>query len=216
MLSIRNLVVFTSLACGALILFLLLGSPVAAGASKMLASSAFVAIAIRGGATRSLFGRLVLLGLLLSWCGDAFLIGTSRSAFQLGLVAFLLAHLSYIGAFVARGISLGWFALVALPVAVVAIAVSWWLTPYLAPDLVVPVRLYTVVISLMLISAAATHGRKSSPYIIAGAALFFLSDLSVAALRLVETEFPTYVWGLPLYYGGQVLLALGASQSRSH
>lgn len=216
MLSIRNLGLVTALACSALVLFLLLGIPLAAGLSKMIASSAFVAIAIRGGAMRSLFGRLVLAGLLLSWCGDAFLIGASQNAFLLGLTAFLLAHLSYVGAFVARGISLKWFALSALPVSLLAIAVSVWLAPHIAPALGVPVRLYTIVIGLMLISAAGTHGRLPSPCIIGGAILFFLSDLSVAALRVVATEFPTYVWGLPLYYGGQVLLALGASQSRSH
>ena len=52
--------------------------------------------------------------------------------------------------------------------------------------------------------------------VVAGAVMFFLSDLSVAALRLVQTDFPTYVWGLPLYYAGQVCLALSTSQSRSH
>jgi hypothetical protein len=52
--------------------------------------------------------------------------------------------------------------------------------------------------------------------ILTGAVLFFLSDLSVAALRLVQTDLPTYTWGLPLYYAGQVCLALSTSQSRSH
>ncbi len=214
--SIAGLVILTAVACAALVLFLLLGYPLAAGVSKMLASSGFLAIAIRAGALGSLFGRLILAGLLLSWCGDAALIGRSQTAFLLGLVAFLVAHLAYIGAFVARGIDLKWASLTALPVALVAVAVSWWLTPHIAPWLNVPVRAYTVAISLMLICAAGTHGRAASMYILAGAALFFLSDLSVAALRLVETEFPTYVWGLPFYYGGQVLLALAVSQSRSH
>ena len=49
-----------------------------------------------------------------------------------------------------------------------------------------------------------------------GAVLFFLSDLSVAALRLVQVEYPTSVLGLPVYYAGQVCLALSSSQSRSH
>jgi len=52
--------------------------------------------------------------------------------------------------------------------------------------------------------------------ILAGALMFFLSDLSVASQRLVQMEFPTYVWGLPLYYAGQLCLALSVSQSRSH
>ena len=79
-----------------------------------------------------------------------------------------------------------------------------------------PVRAYVAVISLMVIFAVGTQGRGGSRLIIAGAVLFFLSDLSVAALRLVQTGYPTYVLGLPLYYAGQVCLALSSSQSRSH
>ena len=71
-------------------------------------------------------------------------------------------------------------------------------------------------ISLMVIFAIGTRGRGGSLLIVSGAVLFFLSDLSVAALRLVETDYPTYVLGLPFYYAGQVCLALSSSQSRSH
>ena len=216
MLSIRRLIAFTTFACAALVLLLLSGNPVAAGVAKMLASAGFVTIALRAGALESLPGRLVLLGLLLSWCGDALLIGTSQAAFLLGLAAFLLAHLAYVAAFIARGISLRWLVLTALPVALIALAASWWLTPHIAPSLEAPVRLYTVVISVMVVCAAGTHGRQASVYFLVGALLFFLSDLSVAALRIVQTDVPVYVLGLPLYYGGQVLLALGTSQSRSH
>ena len=68
----------------------------------------------------------------------------------------------------------------------------------------------------MVIFAYGTRGRDGSILIVAGATLFFLSDLSVAALRLVQTEYPTYVLGLPFYYAGQVCLALSVSHSRSH
>jgi uncharacterized membrane protein YhhN len=78
------------------------------------------------------------------------------------------------------------------------------------------VRLYTIVISSMVIAAIGTRGKGGPVLILVGALLFFLSDLSVAALRLVQTDFPTYVWGLPLYYAGQLCLALSVSQSRSH
>ncbi len=45
--------------------------------------------------------------------------------------------------------------------------------------------------------------------------MFFVSDLSVAAQRIVAVDFPTIIWGLPLYYGGQLCLALSGSQSSS-
>ncbi len=77
-------------------------------------------------------------------------------------------------------------------------------------------RAYIAVISLMVIFAIGTRGAGGSWLIVAGATLFFLSDLSVAALRIVQTDLATYVIGLPFYYTGQVCLALSGSQSRSH
>ncbi|MDH3333588.1 MAG: lysoplasmalogenase, partial [Gammaproteobacteria bacterium] len=102
------------------------------------------------------------------------------------------------------------------PVTAIAIGVFVWLEPYTPPDLLNPVRAYVAVISLMVVFAMGTQGRGGSKLIVAGAIMFFLSDLSVASLRLVQTEYPTYSIGLPLYYAGQVCLALSSSQSRSH
>ncbi len=214
--SYRLFTVVTALGCITLVLCLLLDRTLPAAAAKLVSSSAFIATAVSVGALHSLYGRLILTGLVFSWAGDAFLIGESRSAFLAGLVAFLLAHLCYIGAFAIRGIKPGWTALGAMPVVAVAVAVSIWLAPHVPPDMVLPVRAYTLVISLMLIMAIGTRGQGAPITIPVGALLFFVSDLSVAALRLAELAYPTYVWGLPLYYAGQTLLALSASQSLSH
>jgi uncharacterized membrane protein YhhN len=189
---------------------------VPAAASKFIASSAFVALAIRGGALASVYGRLILTGLALSWCGDMFLIGLSKTAFLAGLVAFLLAHVAYVAAFVRHGYERRWIWVAMVPVTAIGIGVFVWLEPYTPPDLLNPVRAYVAVISLMVIFAMGTQGRGGSKLIVAGAIMFFLSDLSVASLRLVQTEYPTYIIGLPLYYAGQVCLALSSSQSRSH
>jgi uncharacterized membrane protein YhhN len=89
------------------------------------------------------------------------------------------------------------------------------LTPHLPPELVIPVRLYTIIISVMLVAAFGTRGRGATMLIVAGGLMFFCSDLSVAALRIVQSEFPTYVWGLPLYYAGQLCLAASVSRLRS-
>jgi uncharacterized membrane protein YhhN len=168
-----------------------------------------------GGALRSGYGRVLLAGLSLSFLGDAFLIGESQQAFLGGLAAFLLAHIAYVAAFAVNGISFRWMGTAALPVVGIAIAIASWLAPHTPPELLLPVRLYTVVISVMVIAAFGTRGKGGSLLILIGALLFFLSDLSVAVLRLVQTEFPTYVWGLPLYYAWQLCLALSVSQSRS-
>jgi uncharacterized membrane protein YhhN len=43
--------------------------------------------------------------------------------------------------------------------------------------------------------------------ILAGAVAFYLSDLSVANDRFVHESFFNKLWGLPLYYAAQILLA---------
>jgi uncharacterized membrane protein YhhN len=214
--SVKTLSVTVLASCAALVVLLLLDLPVAAAGAKLIASSAFVSVAIASGALRSTFGKLLLTGLILSWCGDMFLIGFSRTAFLSGLVAFLLAHIAYVTAFIRLGYDRTWTLTAAVPITIIAIMIFTWLQPHIPAELDMPVRAYVAVISLMVIFAFGTRGAGGPVLILVGAVLFFLSDLSVAALRLVHTDFPTYVWGLPFYYGGQLCLALSVSQSRSH
>jgi hypothetical protein len=44
--------------------------------------------------------------------------------------------------------------------------------------------------------------------ILLGAGLFYVSDLAVARDRFIAPGFANAAWGLPLYYGGQLVLAL--------
>ena len=213
---IKTAFIVTGVSCLVLVESLLAQMPQIAAIAKIAASSGFLAVAYFAGALKSAYGKLLLAGLALSFLGDAFLIGESRQAFLAGLAAFLLAHLAYVAAFAARGVSIRWMGFSALPVIAIAVAVSTWLAPYTPPELLLPVRLYTVVISGMLIAAIGTRGKGGSALIVVGALLFFLSDLSVASLRLVQTDFPHYIWGLPFYFAGQLCLALSISQSRSH
>lgn len=206
----------TGVACLILVGTLLLGIYTAAAVAKVLASCGFIGVAILSGGLRSTYGKVLLSGLVLSFLGDAFLIGETRQAFLNGLAAFLLAHLAYVAAFVVNGVSLRWLIIATLPVTGIAVGIAMWLAPHTPPELSLPVRLYTIVISGMVVTAFGTRGKGGSVLILVGALLFFLSDLSVAALRLVQTDFPTYVWGLPFYYAGQLCLALSVSQSRSH
>ncbi|MDJ0750763.1 MAG: lysoplasmalogenase [Woeseiaceae bacterium] len=214
--GLRTFAVTSLGACLALVILLYHGQTTLAAAAKLVASTAFIALALRAGALNSIFGRLILVGLGLSWCGDMLLIGTSEAFFLGGLVAFLLAHVAYVSAFVAHGYQRSWVIAAAIPITVIAIAVWTWLEPFAAANLSIPVRAYIAVISLMVIFAIGTRGAAGSWLIVIGATLFFLSDLSVAALRIVQTDIATYVVGLPFYYAGQVCLALSVSQSRSH
>jgi uncharacterized membrane protein YhhN len=201
-------------ACVVLVAALLLDHTATGAVAKLVASSAFVLLAVRGGARDSRYGRLILAGLALSWFGDAFLIGASRRWFLFGLTSFLLAHIAYITAFVVAGVDRRWAVAAAAPVVLAAAGVLFWLQPYLPPPLAWPVRFYTAVISLMVIAAFGTRGAGATPLIAIGASLFYLSDLSVAALRFTEPAMPTFTLGLPLYYGGQLCLAFSVAARR--
>jgi len=201
--------------CIVLVAALLLDQRVIAAGAKLVASSAFVTLAVCAGALASRYGALILAGLVLSWFGDAFLIGTSQRWFLLGLASFLLAHVAYLAAFATAGSERRWTLVAAMPIAVIAAGVLFWLQPHLPPALVWPVRLYTVVISLMVVAAFGTRGAGATPLILVGACLFYLSDLSVAALRFTEPPFPSYVLGLPFYYAAQVCLAFSIAANSS-
>ena len=204
----------TLLGCASLVLCQLSDLEIGAAASKIVASTAFLAVAVRSGAFRSRYGQVLFAGLACAWCGDMFLLGSSRQLFLAGLISFLLGHIAYVIAFSLHGLNDKWSLTTVFPVAAVSVLVTVWLTPYLPEDMIVPVRAYTFVISLMVITAFGTRGAGGPTLIPVGATLFYLSDLSVAAGQFIEPAFPNYVWGLPFYYTGQLLLALSVRYAR--
>jgi len=183
--------------------------------SKMSASSAFIALALTAGALQSLYGRIVIAALSLSWIGDLLLAGGSEQLFLFGLISFLLAHVAFVVAFSVHGIKLNSALVAGIPIAALSIAVSLWLSTYVPADMVIPVRVYTLVISIMVITAFGARGAGAPLLIPVGALLFYFSDLSVATGQFVQTDFPNYVWGLPFYFSGQVLLALSVRGIKS-
>jgi uncharacterized membrane protein YhhN len=172
----------------------------------------------------SLYSLLILLGLLFSLAGDVLLIPPDQpKAFLAGLVAFLLAHLLYIAAFLhlqtsflkSTGAPGELFA--ALALVLLAAAVYAYLRPGLG-RLRGPVIAYMVVISVMVHRALAiawVHpGPATQPLLIAvGAVLFYLSDAILAINKFrFGGELRHYkLLNLSTYYAGQLLLALSAS-----
>jgi uncharacterized membrane protein YhhN len=209
-------IVLTALATAALVWFLRIGWLPAAASAKFLASCGFLATAVSAGALRHGFGRIIFAGLLLSMSGDMFLIGLTQRHFLFGLVSFLLAHVAYITAFAVHGIKGKWVVIAAVPALIATYFVMLWLAPHLPDELTMPVHAYIGVICIMVIMAFGSRGAGASNLIVVGAVLFFVSDLSVAAQKIVHVNFPTFVWGLPLYYAGQLCFAVGASHSSSH
>lgn len=177
--------------------------------AKPLASIGFVAVAVTRGATDAA-STTALLVAGLSLVGDLLLLSRARPYFLAGLFAFLAGHLAYVVAFASRGLA-GAGAIVAAPLLVAGLAaVIRWLLPHVRGSMRGPVIAYMLVISLMALAAAATCAHRATWTIPVGAAMFYLSDVSVALDRFVAPGFVHRAWGLPLYYGGQLLLAWSA------
>ena len=189
------------------VIFKWMGLTPVMGSLKAVTSTAFLAIAITLGALDSRYGQCILLGLALSWFGDIFLIWRTRGPFLAGLVAFLLAHVAYCAAFVFHGLSLWWSLGMLVALVPVAVIIARWVLPKADPGMRAPVLAYMVVISTMVFLAAGVVGAQGPVIIVAGAVLFYISDVFVAREAFVAPGFANTLLGLPLYYGGQVLLA---------
>lgn len=187
------------------------GSFAAACVAKPLASTSFVLAAVASGAATTTHGKVLLAALALSWLGDVFLLGRSDAAFLGGLGSFLLAHLAFALSFLLRGVSVAASAAGAALLALVATFVWSWLSPHLPGKMRAPVVAYVLAIALMVSLAIGTTVARPSLLLLAGAIAFFASDLAVARDRFVAPGLANRVWGLPLYYGAQMLLAVGAA-----
>lgn len=175
--------------------------------SKTLASLGFVGLAWALGAMASPYGQWVMAALLLSLLGDVLLLSRRSAAFLGGLAAFLLGHAAYAAAFAGAGVSLPVLAGAALLALPAALLVLRWLAPALKGAFRVAVPVYIAVILLMVCLAFA-HALPSARWAVAaGALLFAVSDLAVARERFIRQGFINRLWGLPVYYGAQLLLA---------
>ena len=153
----------------------------------------------------------LLAGLVFCFGGDVFLATRRSRAFIYGLMAFTIGHVSYIVGFCSIVRIHPGVGLAAAIVMITSGTVYVRLLPYLG-KMRIPVLIYIIVISVMLVaawsvkdsSAMSIPGRSM---IIAGAVLFYCSDLFVARERFVKSEYLNRFIGLPLYYVGQYLLA---------
>lgn len=181
--------------------------------SKPVASLGFIGVAIGMGATEGAVGQVTLVALVLCMVGDVCLLGTARAPFLAGLVAFLLGHVGYAAAMGMLGVDGGAMAVAALPLLAFGGGVLRWLWPHLPAKMKGPVVAYVLVILSMAMCAVGTTSAGSGAGIAVGAALFVVSDLFVARNRFVAPGSVNRLVGLPLYYGGQLVLAatLGGS-----
>ncbi|MCR4318521.1 MAG: lysoplasmalogenase [Planctomycetes bacterium] len=178
---------------------------------KPIASACFVAIPFVLEASDLQYRNFIAAGLMLSLAGDVFLIPKTKLAFLLGLGSFLLAHVAYVVAFASESPRFDYAGIALVALLFPLIVTMRWLIPNVPRKMRSPVVLYTFVITLMMALAISLYVTHERAIVLAGAALFYVSDLSVARDRFVERAFINRAWGLPAYYAGQVLLSLSVS-----
>ncbi|MEM8609013.1 MAG: lysoplasmalogenase [Myxococcota bacterium] len=175
-------------------------------ASKTFASLGFLVAAVGFGAFDSFYGRVVFVGLALGALGDVCLLGKGEKAFVAGLVAFLLGHVAYVVAFATLPLSTPTAFIAAVAMAAVMALVANWVFPH-ARDMRSAIAVYMLVIAAMCTVAIGARGEGAPWMIPAGAILFTVSDLSVVRDRFVAPGFINRLWGLPLYYAAQLIIA---------
>ena len=174
---------------------------------KPLAAAAFIWLALLLGALETQYGQWLLLGLLLCAAGDILLMFEAEAAFLAGLVAFLCGHLLYAIAFAQLPLQTTSIAIACLPALALIALVTRWLRPHLQGPMRVAVPAYIVVIAAMLVFAGGTWGQAGSLLILCGAWGFAFSDLAVARRQFISADRMNGLWGTPLYFGSQMLLA---------
>jgi alkenylglycerophosphocholine/alkenylglycerophosphoethanolamine hydrolase len=160
----------------------------------------------------SRFQAIVEMGFFFSLLGDVALLWKGQGAFMAGLSVFLLAHVSYIVAFVGMG---AWSPRIPL-VALAFLATSFTLVKIVWPGagaLRIPVVIYAVAITTMVVAASSTLGGRlacAAPAVI-GAVLFYVSDSSLALDKFRRKRIPHAAFlTMGLYWLGQLGIALAA------
>lgn len=180
--------------------------------TKPFLSLLFIATAMIQPHQGSTYFHLILTGLILCLIGDVCLIFfQSRKIFTAGLVAFLAGHVMYVIAFSSFGVT-GPFLWIAAAVSLcLSTGVFLWLRPSLG-EMFGPVIAYVVIITAMVISAAALTSNTgldatARTLVFGGAVLFYFSDIFVARQRFVKKAFFNRAAGLPMYYAAQFMIA---------
>lgn len=163
-------------------------------------------IAILGQATFPFYKYMIITGLVFSLAGDVFLMLPS-DRFLAGLVAFLIAHLFYIAAFLSEISALTWWPLV--PLVIYGIVIYTIVASSLG-KLKLPVLIYVVVILIMAWLAWerwSQTGQSGALLAFAGAVLFVISDTILAINRFRGAFKPSRALNLTTYFAAQWLIA---------
>jgi uncharacterized membrane protein YhhN len=183
--------------------------------SSSLMTLVLLSSLLRGDCARPAYTLWLLSGILLCFGGDMALMfmASSKKAFKIGLVLFLLGHVAYsLTLTVFNGFQRAdWVSAVVL--FAMGAAVYLYLLPGLG-DMKASVLLYVIIISLMVNRAVSaffgSYFTRAQAWLLAcGAVLFYISDVILALAKFRHT----WRYGrinLAFYYAGQLLIAMSA------
>lgn len=155
----------------------------------------------------------IALGLGLSLVGDA-LLAVPQDWFIAGLVAFLLAHLAYVSAYLTRSRALGWPWLLGAALVVAAFLYLLDANGELGA-MRLPVCVYALVIGAMLWRAGSlARLDPAGRWALVGAVLFVASDMLLAWNRFVAHDELRRSLSILLYWAGQWGIAASAVRLR--
>jgi uncharacterized membrane protein YhhN len=159
------------------------------------------------------------LGILFSLAGDVFLMVSLDRFFLAGLVAFLLAHAAYVIGFNIPAPSVSaWEFMLAIVIAIGGARIMGRIISALVSKgqtrLRMPVIIYGVVISIMLLSAmmklSDLSWRSGAAALVGiGAFLFYISDIILAWNKFVSPIQHGRIYNIAAYHLGQIALIAG-------
>ena len=178
---------------------------------KSILSLLFVITALLQPHSVPAYYHYLFVGLIFCLIGDVCLALPQEKAFMGGLVAFLIGHVFYIFSFLSLTQIFHWISTGLLIIFGMSTFIFFWLRPHLK-SMLIPVLIYILVITVMASGAWAVFWKSSfqisgRTLILAGSLCFYFSDLFVARDKFIKEEYRNRLFGLPLYYGGQFLLA---------
>jgi len=163
---------------------------------KPMSALGFIAIALMSGVPSVLYGQLILLGLIACAFGDVFLLSRkSQALFVVGMAAFAIGHLAYLGAFIT--VPRDALSLTDIIVSGVTLFIGFgiyrWLKPHLPKEMRRPVVIYFVIILMMVIHALRLPTQGPLLLAMIGAVMFAVSDVFVGRDRRRVSKISTSI-----------------------
>ncbi len=174
---------------------------------------------------KSVRNNVFLFAMLFCWLGDVFLMFDKvyELFFMLGLGAFLIGHVNFILCYrqlkteKGEGLNNPQKLRFSFPVLLIGTGLITILYPRLG-DLKVPVMIYALVLSLMVIQAIFRYGFTSSKsfwFMTIGALFFMLSDSLLAINKFLQPLPNAGILIMITYMGAQYLITIGAVEHRA-